>query len=218
MSSSVRGVPKKTWQPTKAWADLQEEQEHEDDEEDGEQEEIVEEQEEPKAERWVGAFKEEGGSPRSKCAAAVIHDKFIMFDSGSDEQVCKEAFGGRGEEQMSKVKLNAVSGDALSILGERKVIITLAGRKGPVDLEVVFQVSRNAQKNILSSGKLFRAGFKTIMNPEGQSYLEHHCMEDQTPLYMHGNSFYLRIMEVRAVPGSWKSEQFHWSHMCVMQL
>ena len=123
-----------------------------------------------------------------------------MFDSGSNEHVCKEAFGGRGEEQVSKVKLNAVSGDAPSILGERKVIITLAGRKGPVDLEVIFQVSRNAQKNILSSGKLFRAGFKTIMNPEGQSYLEHYSMEDQIPLYMRGNSFYLRIMETRTVP------------------
>ena len=47
----------------------------------------------------------------------------------------------------------------MKILGERKVILELEGMKGPSPIEVVFQVGKNCQKNILSSGKMFRKGF-----------------------------------------------------------
>eukprot|EP00435_Cladocopium_sp_Y103_P033607 s961_g8.t1 len=185
VTTSTRGIPRQSW------AD----QEDEDEDEWYEEEE---EEENDNPDRVVGALKEVSSVEDARARAE--HEKFIMFDSGSDEHVCTESFGRKGEEQKSRVKLNAVSGDALAILGERKVIITLAGRKGPVDIEVVFQVSRNSQKNILSSGKLFRAGFRTLMDCEGQSYLEHASVGDQIPLYMYGNSFYVRLMEVKTVP------------------
>ena len=188
VTTSRRGLPKAT-SSRKSWADEQEEEEAY---------EEVEEEEEDK-ESWVSAITREVSSVESNCAA-ITHSQYIMYDSGSDEHVCKPDFGGYGEEQKSTVKLNAVSGDALAILGERKVILTLAGREGPVEVEVVFQVSKNAQKNILSSGKMFRNGFKSIMDPEGASYLMHGFTQDCIPLYMYGNSFYLKLLAVKTVP------------------
>ena len=189
VSSSRRGMPKKT-----SWADAQEEAENEY----GEEVDYGDDDEDK--ESCVSAVTREISSLERAACNAVEHSKYIMFDSGSDEHVCKVDFGGRGQEQESKVKLNAVSGDALSILGERKVILVLAGTHGPVEVEVIFQVSKNAQKNILSSGKLFRKGFSTVMNPKGYSYLTHDKVDDQIPLFMYGNSFYLRLVEVKTVP------------------
>ena len=157
VSTSWRGIP------GKSWADAQ------DDEESDEEIEDEADYGGSEEENTVGSVTK---ADQATCNA-VEHSKYIMFDSGSDEHVCKLDFGGRGQEQESKVKLNAVSGDALKIVGERKVILVLAGTKGPVEVEVIFQVSKNAQKNILSSGKLFRKGFSATMNPKGYSYLTH---------------------------------------------
>lgn len=193
-SSSVRRVP------VQHWADVKDDEDNFPGRQKTWEEEVDygtdEEEEEDK--RWVSAVTREVGSLAED--GNKIHEKFIMFDSGSDEHVCKVEFGGKGQEQASTVKLNAVSGDALSILGERKVVLVLAGMEKPVEIEVIFQVSKNAQKNILSSGKLFRKGFSTVMNPKGQSYLTHEKAPDHIPLFMYGNSFYLRLLEVRTVP------------------
>ena len=185
VTTSRRGMPKAKVQ----WADTNDESEDEEDED----------EESWRDKRWAAAVIDDAKWAGS-ISANVNHDEFIMFDSGSDEHVCREAFGGRGEEQKSSVRLSAVSGDALAILGERKVVITLAGRKGPVEVEVVFQVSKNAQKNILSSGKLFKQGFKTIMDPEGDSCLWHADANDFIPLYMYGNSFYVKMLNTKTVP------------------
>ena len=67
-------------------------------------------------------------------------------------------------------------------------------------METIFQVSKNAQKNILSSGKMFKNGFKAIIDPGGASYLTRYSVEESIPLYMHGNSFYLRLLAVKTVP------------------
>lgn len=67
-------------------------------------------------------------------------------------------------------------------------------------METVFQVSKDTQKNILSSGKMFKNGFKAIIDPDGASYLTHYSVEESIPLYMSGNSFYLRLLAVKTVP------------------
>ena len=69
-----------------------------------------------------------------------------------------------------------------------------------MEVETVFQVSNNAQKNILSSGKMFKQGFKTVIDPAGASCLMHDRTDDPIPLYMYGNSFYLKLLKVRTVP------------------
>ena len=160
----------------------------------------------PKRTRW--ADEQEIADQRGWDGAAsfvgsvegYIHDQYIMYDSGSDEHVCKKDFGGTGDEVQSLVQLNAVSGDALKILGERKVILELEGMQGPIPIEVVFQVGKNCQKNILSSGKMFRKGFKSITDPDGASYLYHNKFKDKIPLFMYGNSFYLKIHNVKSMP------------------
>lgn len=88
----------------------------------------------------------------------------------------------------------------MKILGERKVILELEGMQGPIPIEVVFQVGKNCQKNILSSGKMFRKGFKSITDPDGASYLYHNKFKDKIPLFMYGNSFYLKIHNVKSMP------------------
>jgi len=55
------------------------------------------------------------------------------------------------------VKLNAVSGDQLTLIGEKQLVLGIEGSNDKVKIQVIFQVARNAKKNILSAGKLFRA-------------------------------------------------------------
>lgn len=135
---------------------------------------------------WVSAITREGWIG----AIAKRGDQFIMYDSGSDEHVCTQDFGGWGAERESSVRLNAVSGDALDIIGEKRILLTLAGKAGPVTIETIFQVSKNARKNILSTGKMFKQGFKAVIDPSRSSYLTHDESEDYMPLYMNGNSFW----------------------------
>ena len=130
-----------------------------------------------------------------------------MDHSRSDEHLCKQDFGGTGDEVQSLVQLNAVSGDALKILGERKVILELEGMRGPIPIEVVFQVGRNCKKNILSSGKMFRKRFKSITDPDGASYLSHNKFKDKIPLFMYGNSFYVKIHNVKSIPRTAKVQK-----------
>ena len=150
---------------------------------------------------WVGAASQVGSVEGS------IHEQYIMYNSGSDEHLCKQGFGGTGDEVHSLVQLNAVSGDALKILGERKVILELEGMRGPIPIEVVFQMGKNCQKNILSSGKMFRKGFKSITDPDGASYLSHNKFKDKIPLFMYGNSFYVKIHNVKSIPRTAKVQR-----------
>ena len=139
--------------------------------------------------------------PEDKTVASISNpEEYIMYDTGSDEHVCTESFGGYGEEVQSSVKLNAVSGDKLDILGERKVLLKFETNKGEIQMEVVFQVSKNATKNILSGGKLFKAGFKSNLNPEGTSNLWHLESKQAIPLYMYGNSIYIKLKDAKTKP------------------
>ena len=147
------------------------------------------------AERWVSGI--EDGEPSTAAAVELKQTDFIMYDTGSDEHVCVESFAGWGAERSSTVRLNAVSGDRLTILGEKKVVLSIEGYNNNVQMQVIFQVSKNAKKNILSAGKLFKAGFQTGMDPQGRSFLYHQEAKEYIPLYMHGNSFYLRLMDVQ---------------------
>ena len=123
------------------------------------------------------------------------HKYFVMYDTGSDEHVCTMDFGGGGNLVTSQVRLNAVSGDALDIRGERKVALTLVGKGRDMVLDVVFQVSKNATKNILSAGKLYRAGFVVTIGKDGASTLWHPRLDVHIPLFLYGNSFYLRLKD-----------------------
>ena len=123
------------------------------------------------------------------------HKNFIMYDTGSDEHVCTMDFGGGGNLVASQVRLNAVSGDALDIRGERKVAMTFVGKGRDMVLDVVFQVSKNATKNILSAGKLYRAGFVVTIGKDGASTLWHPTLDVHIPLFLYGNSFYLRLKD-----------------------
>eukprot|EP00435_Cladocopium_sp_Y103_P016734 s3384_g4.t1 len=192
---SWRGIPG-DGKGRKSWADEQEELERVKEEEVDYDDDDEDDRDEASVVSAVISMTQQ--SKRLK--ASSEHDKYIMYDSGSDEHVCKPDFGGRGQEERSTVKLSAVSGDALAIIGERKVILTLAGKQGPVEVEVIFQVSKNAQKNILSSGKMFKNGFKAIIDPGGTSCLMHAYSEDYIPMYMYGNSFYVKLLNVKTVP------------------
>ena len=125
---------------------------------------------------------------------------FVMYDTGSDEHVCMPSFGGEGFEEESIIKLNAVSGNKLQIIGERKISVALEGNRGNVTIDAVFQVSRNSTKNILSGGKLYKAGFEAKINPEGNSMLWHEKSKIAIPLYMYGNSFYVKVADARSKP------------------
>lgn len=64
---------------------------------------------------------------------------------------------------------------------------------------------------------MFKNGFKAIIDPGGASYLTHYSVEESTPLYMHGNSFYLRLLAVKTVPTTTKvvtgiGEAEDWEH------
>ena len=149
-------------------------------------------------ERWVSGVEKD--DPSMAAAVESRQSDFIMYDTGSDEHVCMEEFAGWGAERSSTVKLNAVSGDQLTLIGEKQLVLGIEGAKDKVKMQVIFQVARNAKKNILSAGKLFRAGFKTGMDPQGRSYLYHRDAQEFMTLYMQGNSFYLRLVDVQGVP------------------
>ena len=122
-------------------------------------------------------------------------DQYVMYDTGSDEHVCTEAFARAvGPLRPSLLNLRAVSGEALNILGEATMILTLMGVNGQaVQVETIFQVSRNATKNILSGGKLYKAGFLAVIKPGEKTFLWHEGSETEIPLHMRGNTFYLKL-------------------------
>ena len=140
--------------------------------------------------RWVAAIE---GRPRSR---DVGGENFIMYDTGSDEHVCTEAFArASGPLRPSHLNLRAVSGEPLSIMGEAVLTLTLLGKAGrAVQVEVTFQVSRNATKNILSGGKLYKAGFLAVIKPGAESCLWHEHSETEIPLHLQGSTFYLKMV------------------------
>ena len=54
-------------------------------------------------------------------------------------------------------------------------------------------MSRNATKNILSGGKLYKAGFLAVIKPDAPSLLWHERTATEIPLHLKGNTFYLQL-------------------------
>ena len=78
------------------------------------------------------------------------------------------------------------------------MIIALAGRKGPVDLEVVFQVSRNAQNEHLEQWKVVPSPIQD--NHESRRTVVPRALKHgRSDPSVHARK-QLRIMEVRTVP------------------
>ena len=154
---------------------------------------------------WVGAVEYAG-----EVAAIQDGGVYVMYDTGSDEHVCTVEFAGSMERlQESSVRLNAVSGDPLDILGEVKVKMSMVGVGQNLEMTTIFQVSRNATKNILSGGKLLRAGFQAQIDPHTKSNLWHKQSGTIIPLHMKGNSFYLKVEGVESVQ-RWQQAQEQW--------
>lgn len=102
-------------------------------------------------ERWVSGVEKD--DPSMAAAVELRQTDFIMYDTGSDEHVCMEEFAGWSAERSSTVKLNAVSGDQLTLIGEKKIVLGIEGFNSKVNMQGIFQVARNAKKNILSAGE-----------------------------------------------------------------
>ena len=79
-------------------------------------------------------------------------------------------------------------------MGEAVLTLTLLGKAGrAVQVEATFQVSRNT-KNILSGGKLYKAGFLAVIKPGAESCLWHEQSETEIPLHLQGNTLYLKTV------------------------
>eukprot|EP00434_Breviolum_minutum_P036168 symbB.v1.2.032038.t1/scaffold3793.1/size50245/2 len=81
-------------------------------------------------ERWVSGVEKD--DPSMAAAVESRQSDFIMYDTGSDEHVCMEEFAGWGAERSSTVKLNAVSGDQLTLIGEKQLVLGIEGAKDKV--------------------------------------------------------------------------------------
>ena len=119
-SSRSREVVTTSWrgpQDKETWADVQEDAEDDEEHEETEDRTEVKEEEADYGcdKTWIGAISLVNSSVEKSKTSSAIHDQFIMYDSGSDEHVCKAEFGGRGEERKSTIKLSAVSGQALNM-------------------------------------------------------------------------------------------------------
>lgn len=110
------------------------------------------EAEEYKEERWVMAL--HGEDPQGRHAGKV---KFLLWDSGSDEHLCRPQFGGEAHNRPCGAKLMGISGVCLGELGEKRVRYKIIAEAGfHVHAETKFKVSRNASKDVLSAGKCVR--------------------------------------------------------------
>eukprot|EP00435_Cladocopium_sp_Y103_P020520 s28_g5.t1 len=147
-------------------------------------------------EKWVMAVHGEDLSRRH--AGSV---KFLLWDSGSDEHLCRPQFGGDAHTRPCGAKLMGISGTCLGELGEKRVRYKIVAEAGfYVHAETRFKVSQNASKDVLSAGKMCQAGFAADFRELERPCLVHSALGFRIPLYMHNNSYYLKIIDDEAVP------------------
>ena len=127
--------------------------------------------------------------------------KYVLWDSGSDENLCRSSFGGPMHTCSTGRKLTGISGIDLGKLGSKKVRYKMLGENGKFAVfETNFLVSDSATKDVLSAGKMNRGGLIPNFQDWRNPYLEHHQLDFKIPLYMFGSSYYVKVIDDMAVP------------------
>ena len=100
--------------------------------------------------------------------------KYLLWDSGSDEHLCRPSLGGDYHTEESEAKLMGISGQCLGRLGKKKVNYKIIGEdKNFLNAVTEFKVSEHASKDVLSAGKMSRNGFAADMRNPKKPFLTH---------------------------------------------
>ena len=136
--------------------------------------------------------------------------ELVLYDSGSDENVCPYAWGTDEYDHGSEIILRTVAGELLSRGGQRRLqfeVETISGKV--VTVEGIFQVSESCVKPVVSAGKFMKKGF-TAQLGNGGGYVWH---PDGLHFQLHvrGNATYFWVSNVRALPAKEAEERRHGS-------
>eukprot|EP00439_Symbiodinium_sp_Y106_P052723 s3817_g7.t1 len=145
--------------------------------------------------RWVMAIQaaSNDGGTRSQ-----DHPSHILYDSGSDENVCPYDLTEDTFDEPSTVMLRDVAGGKLSTGRQRTLCFMVETTEGKeVQVQGVFQVSRACLKLVVSAGKLIRAGYGAVLSAGGGTLW--HPGGGHIPLKLRGNATYFTAWHVRAV-------------------
>ena len=117
-------------------------------------------------------------------------EKFVLWDSGSDEHLCRPSFGGDKRNASSSAQLLGISGQSLGELKVKRVNYKIVGENGnKLNVETDFKVSEMASKDGLSAGNMSRNGFVADMRNKFKPFLTHPDLEFRIPLYLYCNSY-----------------------------
>ena len=136
--------------------------------------------------------------------------ELVLYDSGSDENVCPYAWGTDEYDHGSEIILRTVAGELLSRGGQRRLqfeVETVSGKV--VTVEGILQVSESCVKPVVSAGKFMKKGF-TAQLGNGGGYVWH---PDGLHFQLHvrGNATYFWVSNVRALPAKEAEERRHGS-------
>ena len=150
-------------------------------------------------ERWVMAI--EAAACKGTTAQNHGPQTFVLYDSGSDENVCPYDLTTDQYDEPSQVALRDVAGGTLSTGRQRTLTFKVATSAGKlVEIVAVFQVSRACLKLVVSAGKLIRAGYGAMLGAGGGALW--HPGGSHVPLVLHGNATYLKAWGLAAKGGS----------------
>ena len=83
--------------------------------------------------------------------------KYLLWDSGSDEHLCRPSCGGDKFTTKSDAQLLGISGQSLGQLGRKRVYFKIIGENHQyLNMITEFKVSENASKDVVSVGKMSR--------------------------------------------------------------
>ena len=164
----------------------------------GEGEDAGPELEEYEDTRWVMAIQ---AATRDGSTGSQDHASHILYDSGSDENVCPYDLTEDTHDEPSTVMLRDVAGGKLSTGKQRTLCFLVETAEGKmVEVQGIFQVSRACLKLVVSAGKLIRAGYGAVLSAGGGTLW--HPGGGHIPLKLHGNATYFTAWQLRAVPGN----------------
>ena len=164
----------------------------------GDPEDAGRESEEDGEERWVMAI--EAAAKHGTTAQNHEAQTFVLYDSGSDENVCPYDATTDLYDEPSTVALRDVAGGKLSTGRQRTLsfrALTTAGKV--VEIRAVFQVSKACLKLVMSAGKMIKAGYGAMLVAGGGSLW--HPSGSHVPLAIYGNATYLKAWGLTALPG-----------------
>ena len=72
-----------------------------------------------------------------------------------------------------------------------------------------FKVSEQASKDVLSVGKMSKSGFVADMRNKFKPFLIHPEISFRIPLYIHRNSYYIKVVDDEA-PVVSQGDQYEW--------